>query len=148
MGQYATEAEAQAYMDERLNVEPWTSASSGDRDKALMMATKIIDRLNFLGKKASDAQELQFPRADDTVVPQDVKNATSEIALALLDDVDPEMEFENLGMISQTYDNIKSTYDRSRPSEHILAGVPSMAAWRFLKPFLRDPQEIDLSRVS
>lgn len=148
MGQYATKTEAQAYMDERLNVEPWTDASPEDQDKALKMATKIIDRLNYRGKKASDSQELQFPRDNDTEVPQDVKNATSEMALALLDDVDPELEFENLGMVSQTYDNIKSTYDRSRPSEHILAGVPSVVAWRFLKPFLRDPQAIDLSRVS
>lgn len=149
MAQYATETEAQAYIDDRLNVEAWTDATSANRDKALIMATRAIDRLNFRGDKAGgDNQVLQFPRGDDTLIPQDIKDASAEIALSLLDGIDPELEFENLSMITQGYANVRATYDRSRPAEHIIAGIPSVVAWRFIKPYLRDPLTLELSRIS
>lgn len=148
MGQYATIVEAQAYMDTRLNAEPWDDADPADQDKALMMATTLIERLNFRGEKADSTQELQFPRGNDTVVPQDVKNACAEVALALLDGVDPEMEFDNLRMKAQAYGVVKSTYDTERAPEHYVAGIPSSIAWRFLKPYLRSPFSVRLDRVS
>lgn len=148
MVNYATEAEAQAYFDGRLNTDPWDDASADDRTSGLTMATVIIDRLNYRGDKAVAAQVNQFPRSTDTLVPQDIKDASSEIALALLDGVDPEIEYDNLAMVAQAYGNIKSTYDREIPPEHTLAGVPSVAAWRFLKPYLRDPHDLEVSRVS
>ena len=145
---YITEIDAQTYFDGRLNTLPWDNATSGDRDKALSMATQLIDRLNFLGEKTDEDQDLQFPRDADTDIPDDIQYACCECALALLDGVDPEMEFENLGMISQGYSNIRSTYDRSRPSENILAGIPSVLAWRYLKPYIRDIRAVDLDRAS
>ena len=145
---YATEAEAILYFSGRLNADAWDDADSYERDKALINATRIIDRLNFKGTKTVDAQVLQFPRDNDTVVPDDIKSACSEIALALLDGVDPELEYDNLSMVSQGYANVRSTYDRSMPSEHVAAGIPSVNAWRYLKPYLRDVSAIDVSRVS
>lgn len=145
---YITEIDAQTYFDGRLNTDPWDSATSGDRDKALAMATSLIDRLNFLGEKTDENQALQFPRDADTDIPDDIKFACCECALALLDGVDPEMEYENLSMVSQGYSNVRSTYDRSRPAEHILAGIPSVIAWRYLKPYIRDAQSVDLERAS
>jgi hypothetical protein len=148
MPNYATEAEAQVYFDSRVGSDPWEDASSTDRNKALGHATKIIDRLNFVGCKADSAQENQFPRGTDTTIPQDIKDATSEIALALLDGVDPQLEFENLFMTAQGYGGIRSAFDRSVRQFHLLAGVPSSTAWNFLKPYLRDPLEIGLFRTS
>jgi len=149
MSQYATIAEAQAYFDGRLNTDAWDDETdTTTRNKALTMATTLIDRLNFRGEKADDSQELQFPRGNDTVVPQDIKNACAEIALALLDGVDPEMEFENLRMKSQAYGVVRSTYDTGRTPEHYVAGIPSNTAWRFLKPYLRSPFTVDRHRVS
>lgn len=149
MGQYATIAEAQAYFDNRLNTEAWDDATDANKNKALGMATvTIIDRLNFRGEKTDPDQELQFPRGDDTVVPQDIKNACAEIALALLDGVDPELEFDNLRMKSQAYGVVRSTYDSDRAPEHYVAGVPSSIAWRFLKPYLRNVFTVNLDRVS
>jgi hypothetical protein len=145
---YATEAEAVLYFSGRLNADAWDDADSYERDKALINATRIIDRLNFKGAKTVATQVLQFPRDNDTVVPDDIKSACSEIALALLDGVDPELEFENLNMVSQGYANVRSTYDRNLPSEHIAAGIPSVSAWRYLKPYLRDVNAVDVSRVS
>ena len=149
MGQYATIAEAQTYFDGRLNTDAWDDATDdAEKNKALTMATTLIERLNFRGEKADSAQELQFPRGNDTVVPQDVKNACAEVALALLDGVDPELEFDNLRMKAQAYGVVKSTYDTERAPEHYVAGIPSSIAWRFLKPYLRSVFTVRLDRVS
>jgi len=145
---YCTQAEADTYFAGRLNADAWDDASSSDKDKALLNATRLIDRLNFRGKKNNDSQELQFPRNEDTVVPDDIKSACSEIALALLDGVDPELEWDNLRMVSQGYANVRSTYDANIPNEHISNGIPSVTAWRYLKPYLRDTQSVDMSRVN
>lgn len=148
MPSYLTISEAQTYFNTRLHTEPWDGAIDDQKTKALAMATNIIDRLNYEGEKTNEAQVNQFPRDADIVVPQDIMDATAEIALSLLDGVDPELEFENLAMITQQYGTIKSTYDRSINQQYKIAGVPSMTAWRMLVPYLRDSQGIDLNRVS
>jgi hypothetical protein len=171
MATYVTMAEAIAYFDERLNEVAWSDASPQDRQKALVASTRIIDRLNFKGYKkpvydyldaledlsladqaeinaASLTQELQFPRDTDTEVPEEIKLACYEIAYALLDEVDPDTELENLAIISHGYASVRTTYSRSHnPPEHLNAGVPSATAWRYLRPFLREPGGITLSRV-
>lgn len=148
MTPYVTNTEANTYFESRLHSEAWDTATSTNRTKATKEATLIIDRLNFLGEKFSEDQERQFPRYDDSTVPDDIKNATCEIALALLDGVDPDMEYENLFMQSQQYANVRSTYDRTRSPENIVAGVPSVRAWRYLRPYLRDQQSVHLNRIS
>jgi hypothetical protein len=176
MSAYATLAEANAYFDNRLYSSLWAASSSGDRDKALEQAARIIDRLNFAGEKnaasvvrlaltgrsdfeislsqeqydaivaAGLTQALQFPRGSDTVVPDDIKIASYEIAFALLDGVDPDKEFEDLGVVSQGYSSVRTTYDRSTVPEHTNAGIPSPTAWRFLKPYVR-AGGVKISRV-
>lgn len=148
MSSYATIAEAQTYFDRVVNTRPWDCASATERTKALAQATDIIDRLNFLGVKTDDAQVNQFPRKDDILIPDDIKNASAAIALALLDGVDPEMEFENLHLKSQGYGAVRGSYDQNPPMPHTVAGIPSVTAWRFLKPYLRDPKMIDIFRIS
>jgi len=148
MPSYATQIDATIYFASRLGTECWDDAISEDKDKALGQATHIIDRLNFVGCKNDVDQVNQFPRDTDTVVPDDVKNASIEIALALIDGVNPELEFENLFMTSQGYGGARSSYDRSVKPSHVLAGVPSFTAWTFLKPYLRDPHSMELRRTS
>lgn len=148
MPSYLIEATAQTIFDDRLNTDAWDDASSSDRSKSLIMATEIIDRLNFLGEKADPDQELQFPRADDTEVPADIEKACAEIALALLDGVDPDLEHQNLRLVSQGYANVRSTYNPMAHPAHVLAGVPSFRAWTYLQPYLRDPHNIKVVRES
>ena len=148
MQPYITAVEGDTYFSTRLNTDVWDDSSTAEKEAAIFMSTDAIDRLNYLGSKTDDSQENQFPRDDDTVVPQDIKDATAELAQRLLDGVDPELEFENLGMVSQGYANVRSTYDRSRTSEHIAAGIPSITAWRKIRPYLRDPRGLELTRVS
>jgi len=166
---YGTLDEADEYFANRLHETAWTEASANDRRKALIAARGIIDALNYKGTKASvytllqanpsasqdeiraaeASQALEFPRGADTVVPEAVRVASYEIAYALLDGKDPEVELENLAVNAMGYGAVKTSYERSQlPIEHTIHLVPSSAAWRLLKPFLRDSDALKLSRLS
>lgn len=98
---------------------------------------------------AEQSQALEFPRGADTEAPEAIRIAEYEIAHTLLDGKDPEMELENLGIISQGYASVRTTFSRTHvPVEHIVNGVPSAMAWRLILPFLRDDDAIKVSRVS
>ena len=158
MANYITVSEAQAYADERLNVEAWSTAKETDGSnwgdagtlcvKAITMATKAIDRLNYRGSKLVATQANQFPRGTDTTAPGDIMRACFEIALALLDGVDPEIETENLQLTMQNYANMKASYDRSVASPYFAAGIISATAWRYLLPYLRDVKKVNIMRTS
>ena len=80
---------------------------------------------------AEGSQELEFPRGADTEVPEAIRRACYEIAHTLLDGKDPELELENLGIESQGYASVRTTFSRTHvPVEHIVNGVPSALAWR------------------
>ena len=172
---YATVEEATEYFAGRLHTEAWDDledtqavpevpadpladppivgspaiefAYNPQKQKALTHATRILERLNYAGDKTDTSQEFQFPRTPDTAIPQDVKDACCELALSLLDGVDPDLEFENLRLTQQSMASAKSTYNRDSAVEHIAAGVPSVAAWRLIKPYLRDPNSFTLVRA-
>lgn len=145
---YGTQSRANVYFSKRLNTRVWDEAVYNDRDAALIMATRAIDRLNFAGDKNDVDQALQFPRGDDTEIPVDIEYATYEMVLALLDEVDMDQEVETLGVLSETYSGVRTTYDADHVNEHIRAGIPSIEAWEYLKPYLRDSTCLRLSRVS
>ncbi|KPK52069.1 MAG: hypothetical protein AMS22_09840 [Thiotrichales bacterium SG8_50] len=164
---YGTITEANEYFSYRLHEEAWSDASTADREKALIRATAIIDALNFKGQKATVydeenygegyeedlraaqvSQELEFPRDEDTDVPHEIKVACWEIAYNLLDGVDPDLELENLGVVSQGIASVRTTYNRNHTQiEHLMNGVPSAAAWRYLRPFLRSSEDVRVSRA-
>lgn len=145
---YTTIADADTYFTTRLNSDAWDDATDAEQTAALTMASKAIDQLNFAGDVTDSDQEHQFPRGGDEEIPQDVKDACCELALSLLDGVDPELEYENLSMVSQSFGTVKSTYDRTNRPSHIVAGIVSIVAWRLLLPYLRDPLTLEVTRVS
>lgn len=145
---YGTINRAVIYFNKRLNTGPWDRANAKDREAALIMATRAIDKLNFAGDKNTDAQVLQFPRGDDTDIPNAINQANYEVALELLDGYDQGQEVQTIGVLSEAYSGVRTTYDASHVVEHIGAGIPSVEAWGLLKPFLRDPSQLRLSRVS
>jgi len=105
---YITQAEADTYLDDRLNSAGWTAASSDDQIRALLQATKLLDALyDWNGYKTNAGQALQWPRYDvddpdsgDSVFPRIafrrgdwldentihpfLKDAQAELALSLL----------------------------------------------------------------
>jgi len=166
---YGSVAEANEYFSLRLHSTAWTLSSVADRPKALWAAALIIDSLNFRGYKnpvytlleatplatdeeirtAEASQVLEFPRGADTTVPEVIRMASYEIAYGLLDGKDPELELETLGIVSQGYASVRTSYNRSQvPIDHIINGIPSPQAWRWIMPFLRDDDRLILARVS
>ena len=174
MSYYGSIDEANSYFSTRLHESAWSAASLDDQPKALLAATKLIDGLNFKGQKhavwhlirqthgplwkhatgaqlrsANASQPLEFPRDSDTVVPEDICVACFEIAHSLLDGKDPEAELEALGISQQQFGSVQVSFSRNQPPlEHISNGIPSMLAWRLLRPFLRLDSEVHISRVS
>lgn len=146
---YLAISDAQIYFDGRLNTGPWDDADDTTRDKALLQATRAIDRLNFRGEKADESQELQFPRLGDSDIPEDIWCACAEEALSLLDGKDPEMEREALAITEQTFGKIRAKFERDagRPI-NILNGIMSATAWGYLLPYLRDPLTVRISRTT
>jgi hypothetical protein len=60
---YASAADGDAYHDGHLYATAWNGATTQNREKALVMATRLIDgEYQFNGFKLSDAQALQWPR--------------------------------------------------------------------------------------
>lgn len=82
---YVTLEEANTYFESRLHAEAWTSATDTDKQKAIAMATRAIDRMPIRGLKTTWDQPNQFPRYPNTEVPQEVKDACCEEALAILE---------------------------------------------------------------
>lgn len=145
---YGTLQEADMYFSMQLNVRAWEEASPADKIKSLVMATQIIDRLNFAGDKANEGQVLQFPRGDDVNVPQDIKIATYICGLKFLEGYDPDLEARAAQMTMSKYDKAQSFYEREFIPEWMQVGIPSAKAWNLIRPYLLDPQTIVLSRVS
>jgi hypothetical protein len=156
------------YFSNRLYSDAWDNAPFEAKRRALIAASRIIDTMNYKGEKAAVAALLaadpkanqtaiyaseasqyhEFPRGTDTTVPSAIEQATYEISYALLDGRDPDLELESLGISSQGIDSVRTTYSRNQvPIEHIVNGVPSHLAWRLLRPFLRDEDQIKLIRI-
>lgn len=173
MSQYSTRAEADTYFEERLHSTLWAASSVGDRNTALIQASRIIDDLDYKGMKntayvvwlpfkditltdanklavndAGETQTLEFPRGADTDIPDDIKEACNEIAFALLDGRDPDQDLEGLTEISQGFSSVRNTYTRAYLPEHLVNGIPSATAWRRLKRYVKDKGGTRISRVS
>lgn len=173
---YGTLEDAQDYFDNRLHEYAWSEATPSDRPKALWAAAQIIDTLSYKGHKhavweylqslptphlwlskdqeaairAAEASQVhEFPRGSDTETPQAILIACYELAYSLLDGKDPEMELQNLGIVSHGFSGARTMYDRNLiPVEHIVNGVPNAYAWRLIRPFLRDDMAFRVIRVS
>jgi hypothetical protein len=144
---YGSVAGANTYFAQRLHTGPWDTALASDRTKALIMATRAIDKLNYAGVKAVEAQSLQFPRETDIVVPLNVEIAAYECVLQYLDGFNIDEETRSLGILKNRGWGAELTYDSDYHNEYIRNGIPSIEAWYLLLPFLRDQNLVNLSRV-
>ena len=69
---YVSLEEALSYFSTRLNTSEWDSATQDIQERALIMASSILDSMNFSGRKwksgspdSEDYQALQWPRYPD-----------------------------------------------------------------------------------
>ena len=60
---YADVADGDSYYDGHLYATAWTAATTGNKEKALVFATRMIDTLcHFYGFRTLVTQSLQWPR--------------------------------------------------------------------------------------
>jgi phage gp36-like protein len=131
-GSYCTTEYADEYFAGRLHAERWGETSDADKEKALRQATKEIDRQLLKGRKATDTQELAFPRYPDEEVPEAVKEACCEIALALLERGNSQRrKLQQEGVQSFTLGNMSETYAPGSGR-----GLLSQEAKELLRPWL------------
>lgn len=107
-------ADANAYFDNRLNSENWGDATSENRAKALIMATKKIDKLSYIGEKTLSTQALKFPRllgsSLTSITPQEILDACCEEALAIVSYDTNHIRNQELGIKSTKMGNESVTY--------------------------------------
>lgn len=93
---YITLAEAQAYADGDIDAVEWYAASTDQRTRALITATRNLDLVGFVGTRSTTTQALAWPRKDfkttektyaDDEIPAEIKTATWELAKSLVKDM-------------------------------------------------------------
>ncbi len=132
MQSYCTIEYADEYFKNRLHAESWGQADDETKENALKQATKAIDRQLLKGRKATDEQELAFPRHPDTEVPEVVKEACCEEALALLERGNSQRrKLQQEGVQSFTLGNMSETYAPGAGR-----GLLSQEAKELLQPWL------------
>lgn len=155
MAFYGTVEDGDVYFAARLFSWDWSQATDADKEKALQVATDLIDQFDYLGQKhtiyvagddatdaarkvANLAQPNEFPRGDSVVIPVEIETATYLIAQKLLAGRDPEMDLEALAVKFERYGPVQTSYERGGNTlEHLAHLIPSPQAWNLIKPFLR-----------
>lgn len=170
---YGTVANANEYFSHKPQaLDDWSGQTPEQQQKALYEATVAIDKLRYAGQKTSvfnlyvaqpspaappsqadidtaDAtQPLQFPRDGATEVPDDIIAATYEEAQSILCGRNAGIAQENLAITSDGAGSTRTSYNRDNaPSRHIVNGITSYFAWRFIQPFLADISGFNVVRV-
>ncbi len=97
---YISNAEADAYLEAQISATAWRAETDEDQqDRAIVSATRLLDRQLWQGEKTDPYQLHAFPRTGLTypdsgdavpsdAVPQEVLDATAELASLLLDGSD------------------------------------------------------------
>jgi len=129
---YCTIEYADEYFKNRLHAESWGETSEADKEKALKQATRAIDRQLLRGRKTNPEQELAFPRYPDTEVPEAVKEACCEEALAILERGNSQRrKLQQEGVQSFSLGNMSETYTPGAGR-----GLLSQEAKELLRPWL------------
>lgn len=97
---YADVAFGDQYDLERLGslADSWSTATSTTKSKALLMATRLLDRMDWQGTRNAAPPALAWPRTgvvladgsavDSTTIPLDVSRGCVELAMSLIADAD------------------------------------------------------------
>ena len=123
---------ADEYFAGRLHAKSWTGADTETKEKALKQATRQIDRQRLKGNKTNPSQPLAFPRYPDTEIPEAVKEACCEEALALLERGNSQRwKLQQEGVQSFSLGNMSETYAPGAGK-----GLLSQEAKELLRPWL------------
>lgn len=136
---YTTLEEADTYFQAVLRKDAWLDSNDEDRTTALLQAEGIVKNL-----AVPLFEELE---TYNYTVPIDVKGAVAEIALRLLEGVDPEEELDAVQASRLTFDKVSRSNKAMEIPLHILAGVPSYKAFTVLQQYIPNPTTVRLFRT-
>ena len=141
---YASVVDGDAYHDGHLYATAWTAATTENKEKALVFATRLVDaEFRFKGVKASTTQALQWPRAEcrdpdgeedlaSDAVPSAVVQATCEMARELLVKdrtaayAGEGLKYLNVGSTQTGYDKTDTPPVITRVAQAMLAKLGSL----------------------
>jgi|SRR5262245_23981982 len=138
---YITVAEADAYFETHLYGEEWIASDDEDKEKALYMATRLLDQYDWKGLKANNStQALRWPRSlvldregwfylDSATIPVFLKQATAELARYMtFGDRDKAVDDQVSGIRSVTADVVSVEFDRIDKIKQIPPSVLAIIA--------------------
>lgn len=147
MSYYGTVAEGDTFFETVMNPDAWENATDNEKIAALTTASRLIDTFRYSDSKADPDQELQFPRGDDTEVPEKIEQAAYYIAERLLDGFDIDEHFEELNTLKAQIGSVSETKNSKPMPKHLYFGVPSYAAWNLICQYF-DREQLTLIRVT
>ena len=153
---YADAADGDVYYDGHLYASEWGLASTGKKETALVMATRLIDsQFQFGGSRTTETQALQWPRVNcydpdkppasvltalllanpfvsDSIVPKAVRDVTCEMARELLladrtaAPAGEGLKYQNVGPNQTGYDKTDTRPIISHVAQAMLAKFGSL----------------------
>lgn len=148
MIRYVEVEDANEYIESyKIDRSDWESAPDGNKEIWLNKATRTLDSLVWKGVKADSEQTNAFPRGSETEIPQDIIDATIELAYAYSCGINPDIEFDNLSITSRKLGPVSTTSDTTIPKAYIIMGVVSMDAYRLIAPYLQSQRLQRLERA-
>lgn len=112
---YLDVAAANAYFADRYGAEDWDGLGDTDKAKVLISAAMALDGgYNWAGYPTDPDQPLAFPRDAETDVPQKIKNAQAEMALAIVAAGSPTAAPEGVELSALEAGSVKLTYNTDR----------------------------------
>lgn len=131
---------AQQYFAAATHASAYTTADGTNQKKALVTATRMLDRAPWQGQKTSPAQALQWPRTgvvdkygnevDSAAVPADIIYGCYELALAILEDEVTQTQ-KNTGTNVRRQKNIDKVADLMQEVETEYFRPTDLLAGRF-----------------
>lgn len=121
---YVTLAEAETISEGFVNRSTWDAATNETKNSALVQATNDIDSLSLMGisngqqddSGGSNYQPLHFPVDGKTYIPQNVKVATTDQAMAIIRagvKGQKASDIINAGIEEQETSRYKAKYNKS-----------------------------------
>ena len=144
MASYISVEDADVYFGDRYGADQWRAATEVHKAQALATATRSIDMQRLRGRKADDAQPLAFPRAiywrgawsTEDAVPEAVKAATCEEALAILSQDTQRAARQRDGLTAVSIGDASESYDKSALARTQSGELLSPQAKLLLRPWL------------
>jgi hypothetical protein len=134
---------ADAYLSGAYHADNWRTLDDDSKGRALVTATRTLDRQEWLGVKTDDLNELDWPRKDTGVIgvdpdliPVDIQNATIELALSLTQGSDVQNYQSANGNIQTLRAGSASiTYFRGGGNGGTPTRFPQIV-WELVEPYL------------